>query len=306
MTVDLKQDIRAPRKALGRGLASLIPDAVDQIMYPSANVNTNFSGTKESPLFMCPVDKLVPSTQQPRQEFNNERIKELSQSIKENGIIEPIVVRRRGDIYEIVAGERRWRAAKLAGLTEVNVIVKDMSDKVALQTTIVENIQRADLNSMEEAKAYKQLIDGYSMTQEDVSEKVGKDRASVANYLRLLKLPLFVQEEIQKDNISMGHAKALCSLESEEALRKATAEILKKRLSVRKTERLVERMREEALGTDKKHATKKEHLFDSIEDNLRERFKTKIHVKGKYEKGSFIIEYYSKDDFERILGILFE
>lgn len=306
MTTDLKQEIKPSRKALGRGLASLISDAEDNRMYPSANINVVKTENKETPFLLCPIDKIVPSTQQPRQQFNNDGINELAQSIKENGLIQPIIVRKRGSIYEIVAGERRWRAAKLAGLTQISTIVKDMSDKLTLQTAIVENIQRADLNSIEEARGYKQLIDGYSMTQEEVSAKVGKDRASISNYLRLLKLPTYIQDEIQTGTISMGHAKALCSISSEEDLKRATSEIIKKGLSVREAEKLVEHLKTEGARAGEARTKQKENLFDSIEDNLRGRFKTKVHVKGKYERGSFVIEYFSKDDFERILGILFE
>ncbi|MFH1222941.1 MAG: ParB/RepB/Spo0J family partition protein [Pseudomonadota bacterium] len=303
MTTDLKPEIKTSRKALGRGLAALIPDAEDDVIYPSANINTVRTEEKNKAFFYCPVEKLVPSSQQPRKKINDEALNELANSIKENGVIQAVIVRRRGDLYEIVAGERRWRAAKLAGLTSIPVVVKEMSDKITLQTAIVENIQRSDLNSIEEARAYKQLIDEYSMTQDDVSKKVGKDRTSISNYLRLLKLPIFVQDEVQGGRLSMGHAKALCGLEAEEALKSATAEVIKKDLSVRKTERLVERLKGAATKTDDK-PKKDGHLFDSIEDNLREKFKTKVYVKGKYEKGAFVVEYFNKDDFERILEIL--
>lgn len=310
MTENLRQDNSksTTRKALGRGLAALLPEA-DYIENPSAhtvdNTHMNTQGTNSS-LFMCPIEKLVPCSRQPRQTFRDEEIKGLSESIRENGIIQPLIVRKRGNNYEIVAGERRWRAAKLAGLKSVPVIFKDMSDKVTLQTALVENIQRADLNSIEEAKAYKQLIEEFSMTHEDVSKSVGKERSSITNHLRLLKLPEFVQSEMVLGNISMGHAKILCSIESEKDLLKIAKEITNKGLSVRELELLVNRMKDSKKANSIKSVNKRESMFDSIEDNLREKFKTKIRIDGKYEKGKFVIEYFNKDDFERILAILFE
>lgn len=304
MTTDLRNENRpGTRRALGRGLAALLPEANDEA--PIQDVSYS-KPLYDRAYFMCPIDKLVPSTQQPRQKFNEQAINELSESIKENGVIQPLIVRKRGDNYEIVAGERRWRASRLAGLVEVPVVFKDMSDKVTLQTALVENIQRSDLNAMEEARAYKQLVDEYQMTQDDISKKVGKDRSTVTNCLRLLKLPEFVQTEIENGKISIGHAKALCSLDNDGEIRKVTETIINKDLSVRETEQLINKVR--SLGNKSSKAPHKKgvELFSSIEDNLREKFKTKVCIKGQYEKGSFVIEYFNKDDFERILGILFE
>jgi len=308
MTTDSKQETKSGRRALGRGLAALIPEA-DYTDVNTIHTRTvteqKTTSTGDRSFFTCNINELIPSTQQPRQQFDDIQIQELSESIRENGIIQPLIVRKRGNSYEIVAGERRWRAAKLAGVKEVPVVLKEMSDRITLQTALVENIQRSDLNSVEEAKAYKQLIEEYGMTQEELSKKVGKERSSVANYLRLLKLPNYTQDYIVKGDLSTGHAKVLCALESEEKIKKATAEIIKKGLSVRETERLVDRL----VNNKKTNKNNKEdalNLFDSIEDSLREKFKTKVMVKGKYEKGSFVINYFSKDDFERILNILFE
>jgi len=307
MTLDPKQEARSGRRALGRGLAALIPEA--DYSTPVNTTQTQTMGTKvteqgDKAFFLCDINKLIPSTQQPRQKFDDMRLKELAESIKENGIIQPLIVRRRGNSYEIVAGERRWRAAKLAGMKEVQVVLKEMSDKVTLQTALVENIQRSDLNSIEEAKAYKQLIEEYTMTQDELAHKLGKDRSSISNYLRLLKLPDYVQDSIVKGDLSTGHAKVLCSLESEENIKKTTAEIIKKGLSVRETEALVDRSLNDK-KTNKNNKEDSTNLFGSIEDSLREKFKTKVKVKGKYERGSFMIEYFSKEDFERILNILF-
>ena len=311
MTVDSRQETKPGRRALGRGLAALLPEAdytdINDIArdHTTNESKTNFETSKDNAFFTCDINDLIPSIQQPRQKFDDTQIKELSESIKENGVIQPLIVRKRGNSYEIIAGERRWRASKLAGLKTVPVVLKEMSDKVTLQTALVENIQRSDLNSIEEAKAYRQLVEEYDMTQEELSKKVGKDRSSVANCLRLLKLPDYTQDYIVKGDLSTGHAKVLCGLESEETIKKVTAEVLKKGLSVRETEVLVNRI----LNDKKSNKNNKEasvNLFDSIEDNLRVKFKTKVQVKGKYEKGSFVINYFSKDDFERILNILFE
>lgn len=307
MTVDLTKETKLhTRKALGRGLAALLPEVdfentvVQDVTYSKPLYDSSY--------FMCSIDKLVPSIQQPRQKFNEQEIIELSESIKENGIIQPLIVRKRGDNYEIIAGERRWRASKLVGLKEVPVVFKEMSDKATLQTAIVENIQRADLNAIEEARGYKQLLDEYNMTQEDISKKVGKDRSTITNCIRLLKLPEFVQSEIENGNISVGHAKVLCSLDNDGEIRKATEQIINKELSVRDTELLVNRIKApKSKKTQQDLSAKKgETMFSSIEDNLREKFKTKAYIKGRYEKGAFVIEYFNKEDFERILGILFE
>jgi ParB family chromosome partitioning protein len=312
MTQNLKQENNTSkptaRKALGRGLAALLPEAdyAEQASGYSTEISRTDTTSLATPFFLCPIDKLVPCSRQPRQVFRDEEIKGLSESIKENGIIQPLIVRKRGNSYEIVAGERRWRAAKLAGLKSVPVIFRDMSDKTTLQTALVENIQRADLNSIEEAKAYKQLIEEFSMTHDDISKTVGKERSSITNYLRLLKLPDFVQSEIILGNVTMGHAKVLCSIESEKELMKITNEVARKGLSVRETENLVNRVKKARKSNNIKLVGSRETMFDAIEDNLREKFKTKVRIDGKYEKGKFVIEYFNKDDFERILSILFE
>jgi ParB family chromosome partitioning protein len=283
MTQNLKQENNTSkptaRKALGRGLAALLPEAdyAEQASGYSTEISRTDTTSLATPFFLCPIDKLVPCSRQPRQVFRDEEIKGLSESIKENGIIQPLIVR---NSYEIVAGERRWRAAKLAGLKSVPVIFRDMSDKTTLQTALVENIQRADLNSIEEAKAYKQLIEEFSMTHDDISKTVGKERSSITNYLRLLKLP--------------------------EELMKITNEVARKGLSVRETENLVNRVKKARKSNNIKLVGSRETMFDAIEDNLREKFKTKVRIDGKYEKGKFVIEYFNKDDFERILSILFE
>ena len=305
MTTDLRNENNRQhtRKALGRGLAALLPEAQFEDR-PNEQLARYENTNNSNSYFMCSIDKLIASSQQPRQRFAQEEINELSESIKENGLIQPIIVRKRGnDTYEIIAGERRWRASKQAGLKEVPVIFKEMSDKATLLTALIENIQRADLNAIEEGRAYKQLIDEYNMTQEDVSRKVGKDRSTVTNCLRLLKLPDNIQTDIGTGRISVGHAKLLCSLDNDQHRNKVAQQIVEKDLSVRDTESLINRIKAPLKKSN--NINKKEDLFNSIEDNLRQKFHTKVNIKGSYEKGSFVIEYFNKEDFERILGLFF-
>ncbi|HOW16189.1 MAG TPA: ParB/RepB/Spo0J family partition protein [bacterium] len=305
MTTDLRNENNKlhTRKALGRGLAALLPEAQFEDR-PNETITRYETTNNSNSYFMCPIDKLIASSQQPRQRFAQEEINELSESIKENGLIQPILVRKRGnDTYEIIAGERRWRASKQAGLREVPVIFKEMSDKATLLTALIENIQRADLNAIEEGRAYKQLIDEYNMTQEDVSRKVGKDRSTVTNCLRLLKLPDNIQKDIETGRISVGHAKLLCSLDNDQYRNKVAQQIVEKDLSVRDTESLINKLKTPPRKVS--NINKKEDLFNSIEDNLRQKFHTKVNIKGSYEKGSFVIEYFNKEDFERILGLFF-
>src|ERR1044072_8285789 len=211
------------RKALGRGLSALFTQMQ----------------TVESDLIEADIDLLYPTDTQPRKIFNEERLNELAQSIKENGIIQPIVARRDGERFQIIAGERRWRAAQIAGLQKIPCLIREVTDESLLEISLIENIQREDLNPIEEAAAYKRLVEGLSLSQEEVAKRVGKDRSTIANALRLLKLPLEVQQLVEEEKLSMGHARALLSLDStEEQLRLAIA-IIEKTLNVRETERLV-------------------------------------------------------------------
>lgn len=309
MTENTKQEANksTTRRALGRGLASLISD------YDEPRVNQSNSTTskdkepnlEKNPFTYVPIDKLVPFARQPRQQFNEEEILGLSESIKQNGIIQALIVRPMGNNYEIIAGERRWRAAKMAGLKELPVIFRDMSDKLTVQVALVENIQRSDLNAIEEAKAYKQLIEEFQMTQEDLSKNLGKERSSIANYLRLLKLPEKVQAYIINSQLSTGHAKVLCSLSKENEILRVAEAIVSKKLSVRETENHINRLKNSKNNSSKKKI-EKEDMFYAIEDNLRNKFKTKVKIDGKYDKGKFVIEYFNKEDFERILSIFFE
>ncbi len=307
MTENPKQEGNksATRRALGRGLASLIPDYDEPRESKISTTKDQVTVSNNNPFTYVPIDRLVPFARQPRQKFNEEEILGLSDSIKQNGIIQALIVRPMGNNYEIVAGERRWRAAKLAGLKELPVIFRDMSDKLTVQTALVENIQRSDLNAIEEAKAYKQLIEEFKMTQDDLSKNLGKDRSSIANYLRLLKLPQKVQEYIVDSQVSTGHAKVLCSLTKENEILQVANMIVNKKMSVRETERYINSLKSSKTKSSK-NRPEKEEMFFAIEDNLRNKFKTKVKIDGKYERGKFVIEYFNKEDFERILSIFFE
>ncbi len=271
------------KKVLGRGLDALIGSTV---------------GSKERFRF-CPVEKIRPNRRQPRKRFDESSLRELADSIKEKGIIEPLVVRENGGDFELIAGERRWRAARLAGLKEVPVVLLEASDEESLEYALIENIQREDLNPIEEAEAYRSLM-GFGLSQEEVAKKVGKDRATVANYLRLLKLPPEVRDELIQGSITMGHARAILSLQGHALQREVCRKVIKRGLSVRETERLVQRVSTEGdERTDKRDL----HLI-SIEDELREMFGTKVTVKERGGKGRIEINYFSTEERERILDIL--
>lgn len=268
------------RKALGKGLGALIQ---------------NIEKTGDN-YIICPIDEITPSKVQPRKDFNEEQLRELADSIREKGIIEPLIVRRSENGYELIAGERRWRAARLAGLKEVPVVVRDATEEESLELAIIENIQRADLNPIEEALAYKSLMERFSLSQDDTAKKVGKERVTVANYLRLLKLAPEVKDELQKGEISMGHAKVLLSLDSHANQRELCRKIIQKGLSVRETEEAVKK----GGSKDKIHHKKAVH-HKPVEDELRAIFGTKVLVKENKGKGRFEIEFYSYEELERIL-----
>ncbi|MFQ5586684.1 MAG: ParB/RepB/Spo0J family partition protein [Thermodesulfobacteriota bacterium] len=271
------------RNVLGRGLSALIQGPEKQ----------------EGGYLRCPVDEIVPNRFQPRRAFNEAKMQELVDSIKENDVIEPLVVRKIEGGHELIAGERRWRAAKLAGLRDVPVVVLDVTDEESLEFAIIENIQREDLNAIEEAEAYRRLMDGFSLSQEGVAKKVGKERATVANYLRLLKLPSEVKEEIVKGTVSMGHARALLSLDNHAKQREVCKRVVQKGLSVRETEQLVKRY-----GRERRAAVPKATHLAPLEAELRRLFGTKIVVKERRGRGRVEIEFYSPEELDRVLELL--
>jgi len=279
------------KKVLGRGLGALIGEASAERAVPSA--------TKEK-FFACPVSEINPNPTQPRKHFEEAALLELSASIKEKGVIEPLIVRRSPGGYELIAGERRWRASRMAGLTEVPVVVVEASDEESLELAIIENIQRQDLNAMEEAESYRSLM-SFGLTQEEVAKKVGKERATVANYLRLLNLPHEVREEIVKGSISMGHARALLSIEGHARQTELCRQIITKCLSVREAESLAAG---EKKGKPVKGAKGADAVKSPVEDELRTIFGTKVSLKDKKGRGSIEISYFSPDERERLLELM--
>jgi ParB family chromosome partitioning protein len=279
------------KNVLGRGLASLIPEAK-----PAEGT----APAAKKDYFLCDIEKVIPSTYQPRKIFQKEALDELVESIKAHGIIQPLIVRNRNGNYELIAGERRWRAAQRAGLKQVPVVVKEVADNGStLEMAIIENVQRADLNCIEEAIAYQQLMDEFQLSQDDIATRVGKNRATIANTIRLLKLPAVVREDLSGGKMTMGHARALLSLESAEHQLEVRELILKKKLSVRDTERKVsELLRQKSQGTAAQQS-EDVHL-KALEEDLRNKFGAQVRIVGNMDRGFIQISYGTKDDLMRI------
>jgi len=279
------------KKVLGRGLGALIADA------PSAS-----SGV-QSRYRLMPAAEISPNASQPRKHFDEAALRELADSIKEKGIIEPLIVRRTPSGYELIAGERRWRASRMAGLLDLPVVVTDATDEECIELAIIENVQREDLNAIEEAEAYKTLM-GFGLSQEAVAKKVGKERATVANYLRLLRLPIEVKEELAKGSISMGHAKALLAIDSHAAATELCRRIIVKGLSVRQAEALANEKGAGRKPAKTKKAAGVGAALSAVEDELRGIFGTKVAFKEKGGRGVVEIGYFSADERERIIELL--
>lgn len=279
-------------KALGKGLSALI------------SKNNFQSGNYEEKNVSTLSIKLIKNNSlQPRLVYDKEKLEELKNSIKEKGVLQPILVRAVGDHYEVVAGERRLRAARDLGLTDVPVILKNVTDREALVLALVENIQREELNGIEEAKAYKRLIEEFEFSQDGVAQSLGKDRSTISNLLRLLRLPTSVQDLVSTNKISVGHARALLALENSDAQIKIAKEIVQKNLSVREIEALVQR-NTKAQEPSKKKLKHKSRDIVILEEDLSRSLGTKVLVEDKNNKGKVIIEYYSLDDLDRILGVI--
>jgi len=274
------------RKVLGKGLKALIPD--------EAVVKT----TDRTALLK--LDEILSSRFQPREVIDPEKQKELMLSIKEKGVIQPVVVRPKGNGYELIAGERRLRAAKELGFSQLPAVIKDVKDDEALEISLIENIQRQDLNPIEEAQAYQRLIDEFSLNQEQVAQKVGRDRASISNTLRLLRLPEKIKDEIYLGRISMGHAKAILMLESKEAQLELCNKILKRGLSVREAEYFVRR---KLTGPSRRRLKKRSPEIHAIEEELQKILGTKVTIMHHQKRGRILIEYYSNDDLGRLLNL---
>lgn len=268
------------RRALGKGLGALIPEA---------EINTG-AYVKE-----ITIERIIPGDHQPRKSFNEKSIAELAASIKDKGVLQPIIVRRHNEDYQIIVGERRWRAAKLAGLRSIPSIIRDASDAETMEIALIENIQRQDLNPLEEAEAYKRLIEEYKLTQEELATRIGKDRSSIANYLRLLKLPKEIKEDLISGNLSMGHARALLALDSSTNQIRLRNEIVKRKMSVRLAEKAVRKYK-----SKKKIGVESTPEIESIREAMMIALGTKVRVVGTLKGGRVEIDYYSAEDLERI------
>ncbi|MEN6314015.1 MAG: ParB/RepB/Spo0J family partition protein [Clostridiaceae bacterium] len=273
------------KKGLGKGLSALITSA-----------DTDETGVKE-----IKINEIEPNSEQPRKYFNDEKLAQLAESIKLHGVVQPLIVQRSEDTYKIVAGERRWRAARIAGLQTIPVIIRDLSSKQVMEIALIENLQREDLNAIEEAEAYEKLMEEYGMTQEDISATVGKSRPAIANSVRLLMLQDKIKSKVINGELSGGHARALLSIEDISVQLKAADEITKKGLNVRDTELLVKRLTAQK-GKKKKSTTDVE--YQAIEEKLREAFGTKVKIMNGKKGGKIMIEYYSPDELDRIMNMV--
>ena len=275
---------------LGRGISALIPD---------------MGGSETgSDFFYCPVKDIIPNRYQPRTVFSQEKLDRLRDSIAEQGVLQPLLVRHMGDGYELIAGERRLRAAEAAGLDRVPVVIKDLTDEQVLEVSIIENIQRQNLNVLEEAEAYFRLIDEFKYTQEKVAEKIGKNRSTIANLLRLRSLPPEIKESLLAEKISMGHARALLGGGSQENQLYLFSLVLKKGLSVRETEKLVNQAKQEPKKFAKKISAQEEQFLEQTSSQIATRIKSPVFIKKNGEAGRIEIKFKSKSEFDRLVELL--
>ena len=316
------------KNGLGRGLDAFFPDRTSAVKESTRKTTTKTvkaekktgetekeagntvaakrktAGSKSGAMFVK-ISSVEPNINQPRKQFDEDALLELSESIKQYGILQPLLVSDKKDYYEIIAGERRWRAAKLAGLKEVPVIVKEFTDQELVEISLIENIQREDLNPVEEAMAYKRLIDEFHLKQDEVAERVGKSRTAVTNSMRLLKLSEKVQQMLIDEMITAGHARAILAISDKEKQETVAMKVFDEKLSVRETEALVKRMLEPP-KTEKnsKFTTAEDAIYESLEEKMKSIMGTRVQIhRKKNDKGKIEIEYYSKDELERIIDL---
>ena len=293
------------KKGLGKGLDSLIPDnrSSKASEKPEKKEPSHVEEMKTGEQMMK-INMVEPNREQPRRNFEEDALLELADSIKQFGVLQPLIVRKRNDYYEIIAGERRWRAAKIAGIKEVPVIIKDYNEQEVVEIALIENIQRENLNPIEEAMAFKKLLEEYHLKQDEVAERVSKSRTAVTNSMRLLKLNEKVQQMIIDDMISTGHARALLAIDDLEQQYILANKIFDEKLSVRETEKLIKELKNPKKAKEKKKV-ENSFIYTDLEDKMKEVFGTKVHVavKGK-GKGKIEIEYYSDDELERMFGMI--
>ena len=301
------------RNGLGKGLDSLIPNKSDKLTKPETKKNNSevkvspAKKVKEDPKaseILLKINQVEPNRDQPRKEFDEDALLELADSIKQFGVLQPLLVQKKKDYYEIIAGERRWRAAKLAGLKEVPVLIKSYTDQEIVEISLIENIQRENLNPIEEAMAFKRLLEEFHLKQDEVAERVSKSRTAVTNSMRLLKLSDKVKQMIIDDMISTGHARALLAIEDEEQQYLLATKIFDEKLSVRETEKLVKSLKNPKKEVQK---TTPEHqfIYNDIAEKMKSIMGTKVNINAKANgKGKIEIEYYSEEELERIYDLM--
>ena len=293
----------ALKRGLGKGLDSLIPTNVmmeSEVKHATVSTASSPEEEKDGTL-MVKLSKVEPNREQPRKNFDEDSLQELAESLKQFGMLQPILVQNRGDYYEIIAGERRWRAAKIAGLKEVPVIVRELTDQEIVEISLIENIQREDLNPIEEAQAYKRLLTEFHLKQDEVAERVSKSRTAVTNSMRLLKLCDEVQKMVVDDMISTGHARALISIENPEEQYNLAQRIFDEKLSVREVEKLVKDLHKPPKPPKEENKTL-QAIYQEISERLKQSLSTKVSVSAKQNgAGKIEIEFYNHEDLERLL-----
>lgn len=296
----------AVKKGLGKGLGNLIPESDKEAQKTKVveKVIEKKVIVKEPAETIVKINEVEPNKNQPRRTFDEDALLELAESIKQHGVIQPLIVKKRDKYYEIIAGERRWRAAKMAGLKEIPIVIKDLSDQEIMEVALIENIQREDLNPIEEAQAYQRLIKEYNYKQDELAERVSKSRVAVTNSMRLLKLDERVQKMIIDDMISAGHARALLAITDSEKQYTIAMKVFDEKLSVRETEKLIKNL-DKQVKPKVNTTSENDFIYRDIENKLKESMGTKVIIHNKdNNKGKIEIEYYSQDDFERIVDIL--
>ena len=279
----------ATHKALGKGLSALIPETED---FAAGAVK----------FFQCPIEMIEPNPYQPRQTFEGEELEDLARSVKEQGILTPLLVSKTEEGYRLIAGERRWRAAQKAGLARVPVVVRETTPAQSLELALIENLHRKDLNPIEEAMAYSRLLENAGVTQESLAARLGRDRATIANTVRLLKLPTSIQQDLMEDRLSMGHARVLAGLKDSLEQKAMRDEIIRKALSVRQTEGLVKRR--SRLGSARPRGRGKDPYLQSLADSLKNSLGTKVEIKKRGKQGRILIYFYSDEELDRLLEAL--
>ena len=300
----------AVKRGLGKGLDSLIAPKVP--VQPEQGTADFQRGNYDGEIVYLSIQDIEPNRLQPRKHFDEDTLQELAESIRQHGVIQPLLVRKQGNYYEIIAGERRWRAAKLAHLKKVPVLVKDVTDQECSEIALIENLQREDLNPLEEANAYQQLIEEYGLKQDEIAGRVSKSRSAVANSLRLLKLDERVQEMLQRQQISAGHARSLLAIPQKDRQYELAQKISREGLSVRDTEKLIQEQkqgpthRKQKEDQREKSNVQQEAVYKKVSEKLQEHLGTKVEILDRGGKGKIEISYYSSDELERIIELIGE